>query len=245
MAIPLTGPVSLSALQIEFGGTNPVSINEYYRGGANVPNTPRNAAIPTSGAINLEQFRGSSKTATVTYAIIGGGGGGGAGRGDDGGSGYGLYATPGGNSTITGPDFQTITAPGGSGGYSFAFIWSSTDLGAGQSSFYGPGGAVVPNNTNGNNAPSTSYGAGGGGGGGDGPSTFDSSGNRGEGGFAGTRLTGTVEVVYGTTLAVAIGAQGLGHNAGFTGGNGARGYCQISWDGNTSTFTSSGNVTIT
>ena len=244
MSIPLTGPVTLAQLQIEFGGTDPVSLDEYYRGGAFVPNTTRNASIPTSGAISLEEFRGSSKTATVTYAIIGGGGGGGAGRDDDGGAGYGLYATSGGNSSISGTGVQTITAAGGTGGFSFAYIWSETSLGAGEASFYGPGGALVPNQVVGNNAPSTSYGAGGGGGGGDGPQTFDSSGNRGQGGFAGTYLTGTVEVVYGTTLTVALGGQGLGHVFQYRGGNGAAGYCQLSWDGNTSTFTSSGTVTI-
>jgi fibronectin-binding autotransporter adhesin len=244
MSIPLTGPVALSQLQIEFGGTDPVSLNEYYRGGAFVPNSVRNAAIPTSGAISFEQFRGSSKTATVTYAIIGGGGGGGAGRDDDGGAGYGLYATSGGNSSISGTGVQTITAAGGQGGYSFAFIYNSP-LGAGQSTIYGPGGAGGASQSAGSPAPSTSYGAGGGGGGGDGPQTYDSSGNKGEGGYAGTYLTGTVEVVYGTTLSITIGGQGLGHIAGYPGANGAAGYCVISWDGNTSTFTSSGTVTLT
>jgi hypothetical protein len=243
MSIPLTGPVTLAQLQIEFGGTDPVSLDEYYRGGAFVPNTTRNASIPTSGAISLEEFRGSSKTATVTYAIIGGGGGGGAGRDDDGGAGYGLYATSGGNSSISGTGVQTITAAGGSGGFSFAFVFSAPPS-AGESTIYGPGGAGGATQQFGQSAPSTSYGAAGGGGGGDNPQTFDSSGNRGQGGFAGTYLTGTVEVVYGTELTVAIGAQGLGHVFEYRGGNGAAGYCQLSWDGNTSTFTSSGTVTI-
>ena len=244
MSIPLTGPVTLAQLQIEFGGTDPVSLDEYYRGGAFVPNTTRNASIPTSGAISLEEFRGSSKTTTVTYAIIGGGGGGGAGRADDGGAGYGLYATSGGNSSISGTGVQTITAAGGQGGYSFAFVFNSP-LGSGQSTIYGPGGAGGGSDAAGSPAPSTSYGAGGGGGGGDPPNTYDSSGNKGEGGYAGTYLTGTVEVVYGTELTITIGGQGLGHIAGYPGANGAAGYCVISWDGNTSTFTSSGTVTLT
>jgi hypothetical protein len=243
MSIPLTGPVTLAQLQIEFGGTDPVSLDEYYRGGAFVPNTTRNASIPTSGAINLEEFRGSSKTATVTYAIIGGGGGGGAGRDDDGGAGYGLYATSGGNSSISGTGVQTITAAGGSGGFSFAFVFSAPPS-DGESTIYGPGGAGGATQQYGQSAPSTSYGAAGGGGGGDNPQTYDSSGNRGQGGFAGTYLTGTIEVVYGTELTVAIGAQGLGHLFEYIGGNGAAGYCEISWDGNTSTFTTSGTVTI-
>lgn len=243
MAIPSSGPVSLSALQIEFGGTDPVSINEYYRGGLYVPNTTRNASIPTSGAINFQQFLGTSKTATVTYAIIGGGGGGGAGRNDDDGRDYGLYATSGGNSTISGPNFQTITAAGGSGGYSFAYS-NGDSRGAGESSFYGSGGARGASNSAGGSAASTSYGAGGGGGGGDFGGTFDSGGNRGQGGFAGVRLTGTVEIIYGTTATITLGPRGLGHNFVYVGGNGAAGYCQLSWDGNTSTFTSSGTVVI-
>lgn len=243
MSIPLTGPVTLAQLQIEFGGTDPVSLDEYYRGGAFVPNTTRNASIPTSGAISLEEFRGSSKTATVTYAIIGGGGGGGAGRDDDGGAGYGLYATSGGNSSISGTGVQTITAAGGQGGYSFAFVYSDPPSN-GESTIYGPGGAGGATQQYGQSAPSTSYGAAGGGGGGDNPQTYDSSGNRGQGGFAGTYLTGTIEVVYGTELTVSIGAQGLGHLFEYIGGNGAAGYCEISWDGNTSTFTTSGTVTI-
>jgi hypothetical protein len=243
MAVP-TGTVTLADIQQEFGGTEPISLSEYYRGGAYVPDGAGTALIPTSGPISLSNFRGASKTVTITYALIGGGGGGGAGRDDDGGAGYGLYATSGGASSISADEMQTITAPGGSGGYSFAFLWNQTSLGAGEASFYGPGGALVANNTAGNDAPSTSYGAGGGGGGGDGPQTFDSSGNRGQGGFASTRVTGTVEVDYGTELTITIGGQGLGHVAGYRGANGAAGYCQITWNGNTSTFTSSGTVTI-
>lgn len=244
MAIPASGPVTLAALQAEYGGTDPISLNEYYRGGLYVPNGTGTATIPTSGAITLDNFRGTSKTATVTYAIIGGGGGGGAGRADDGGAGYGLYATSGGASSIAGDNIQTITAAGGSGGYSFAFVYNSP-LGAGQSTIYGPGGAGGFSQSAGSPAPSTSYGAGGGGGGGDAPSTYDSSGNKGEGGYAGTYLTGTVEIIYGTTLTIVVGGQGLGHVAGFPGANGAAGYCQLTWGGNTSTFTSSGTVTIT
>jgi hypothetical protein len=243
MAVP-TGTVTLADIQLEFGGTDPISLNEYYRGGIYVPNGTGTSSIPTSGAINLQSFRGTSKTATVTYAIIGGGGGGGAGQDDDGGAGYGLYATSGGPSSIAGDNIQTITAPGGSGGYSFAFPYYDPP-GDGQSTIYGPGGAGGFNQSGGNPAPSTSYGAGGGAGGGDGPQTYDSDGNKGQGGFAGTLLTGTVQVVYGTTLTITVGGQGTGHFVGYPGANGADGYCQLTWGGNTSTFTSSGTVTIT
>lgn len=60
MGIPASGAVSLLDLQNEFGGANPISINEYYRGGALVPNTSNNTGIPTSGTISLDDFHGSS-----------------------------------------------------------------------------------------------------------------------------------------------------------------------------------------
>ena len=244
MSIPLTGPVTLAQLQTEFGGTDPVSMNEYYRGGAFVPNSVRNAGIPTSGAISLEQFRGSSKTATVTYAIIGGGGAGGFGVGDKGETNRGTFGSSGGNSSISGSGVQTITAAGGAGGQNCGGERGQTGF-PGQSSAYGAGGAGGALNSNGSAASSGSYGAGGGGGGGDRGSTFDSGGCSGFGGSAGTYLTGTVEVVYGTVLSISIGAGGPTNAIGYFGGAGANGYCVISWDGNTSTFTSSGTVTLT
>jgi hypothetical protein len=244
MSIPLSGPVTLSQLQIEFGGTDPVSMNEYYRGGAFVPNSVRNASIPTSGAINLEQFRGTSKTATVTYAIIGGGGAGGFGVSDEGENNRGTFGASGGNSSISGSGVQTITAAGGAGGENCGGNRGTVGT-AGGSTFYGSGGAGGVLNSNGSAAPSTSYGAGGGGGGGDRGSTFDSGGCSGFGGNAGTRLTGSVEIVYGTVLSITIGAGGPTNTPGYDGGAGAAGYCVISWDGNTSTFTSSGTVTLT
>lgn len=57
MPIPTTN-VSLSDIQTEFGGTNPISLSEYYEGGSIIgggvfdPNS-----IPGSGAISLGNFR--------------------------------------------------------------------------------------------------------------------------------------------------------------------------------------------
>ena len=39
MALQTSGPISLDDLQDEFGGSNPIRINEYYRGGVYVPST--------------------------------------------------------------------------------------------------------------------------------------------------------------------------------------------------------------
>lgn len=60
MALQTTGPISFSQIQDEFGGDNPISLGEYYRGGGFVPNGPtQNANISTAGAISLGAFLGS------------------------------------------------------------------------------------------------------------------------------------------------------------------------------------------
>lgn len=46
MALPTSGPISFSQIQAEFGGANPISLSEYYRGGSYVPSTIP-ATIPT------------------------------------------------------------------------------------------------------------------------------------------------------------------------------------------------------
>ena len=243
MAIPASGPVTLAALQAEYGGTDPISLNEYYRGGAYVPIGTGTATIPSSGAISLENFRGTSKTATVTYAIIGGGGAGGFGDNNAGEDARGTFGAAGGASSISGPNFQTITAAGGAGGENCGGSRGTVGT-AGASTIYGSGGAGGPLNTAGGAA--SGLGAGGGGGGGDRGSTFDEGGCSGFGGGAGTLLTGTVEVIYGTELTVVIGGGGPTNTGrSYYGGAGASGRCQISWGANSSTFTSNGSVTIT
>lgn len=69
MPIPTTN-VSFSAIQTEFGGSNPIALSEYYRGGSNVPSNQPNAGyglISTSGAISVGPFRGQTKVAARTY----------------------------------------------------------------------------------------------------------------------------------------------------------------------------------
>jgi hypothetical protein len=56
MALPSSGAISLSNIQTEFGGSNPIALSEYYQGGSIIgagvfPNT-----IPASGAIQLDDF---------------------------------------------------------------------------------------------------------------------------------------------------------------------------------------------
>lgn len=63
MPLPSSGPLSLNDIQTEFGGTNPISLSEYYAGGANVPagTTGTFGAVPSSGAISIQNFYGTSK----------------------------------------------------------------------------------------------------------------------------------------------------------------------------------------
>jgi hypothetical protein len=56
MALPASGAISLANIQTEFGGSNPIGLNEYYQGGSIIgagvyPNT-----VPTSGVIRLSNF---------------------------------------------------------------------------------------------------------------------------------------------------------------------------------------------
>jgi hypothetical protein len=56
MTLPSSGPIALSNLQTEYGGTNPVGLNEYYAGLNYVPLGAD--AIPQSGAISMNTFYG-------------------------------------------------------------------------------------------------------------------------------------------------------------------------------------------
>lgn len=67
MAIPTSGPFSLNTLQTEFGGSNPISISEYYRNGTYIFNNSSASLVPTSGTIKYSDFRGA--TALVVYRI--------------------------------------------------------------------------------------------------------------------------------------------------------------------------------
>lgn len=62
MAIPSSGAISLSTIQTEFGGSNPIGLNEYYAGGANVPagTSGTYGAVPSSGTISIRNFYGTS-----------------------------------------------------------------------------------------------------------------------------------------------------------------------------------------
>jgi len=62
MALQSSGPISLDDIQDEFGGTNPISIDEYY--GADT-------GVPSSGTISFDDFYGTSASipANITQPI--------------------------------------------------------------------------------------------------------------------------------------------------------------------------------
>ena len=62
MPLQTSGPLKFSEIQTEFGGADPIAMSEYYAGGANVPSSTSgtNGVIPTSGAINVSKFYGTS-----------------------------------------------------------------------------------------------------------------------------------------------------------------------------------------
>lgn len=63
MTLPINPGTKISIADIrgEFGATVPDNITEYYRGGANVPNTTRNRNIPTGGKVSWSDYYGASK----------------------------------------------------------------------------------------------------------------------------------------------------------------------------------------
>lgn len=65
MTLQTSGAISLSQIQTEFGGANPISMSEYYAGGANVPGSTSgvNGAVPASGTISMSKFFGTSDVA--------------------------------------------------------------------------------------------------------------------------------------------------------------------------------------
>jgi hypothetical protein len=68
MVLPSSGPLTLANIQTEFGGSNPIGLSEYYAGGGLVaPGTSGTfGAVPSSGAIGIRNFYGTSGTPTFT-----------------------------------------------------------------------------------------------------------------------------------------------------------------------------------
>jgi len=182
---------------------------------------------------------------TVTYKIIGGGGGGGAGREDDGGAGAGIYPAPGGSSTFAINNTVKKTAAGGTAGRSFANSYNDLTQMDGKSGWFpNTGGRRGGLKQRGSSPGAGAWGSGGGGGGGDSPSTFDSSGNGGRGGEAGKIVSGTINVNIGDTIKIKLGAGGQGHDFRYSGAPARQGYAEISFNGNSYTFSKNATLTV-
>lgn len=133
MPLQTSGAISLEDLQTEFGGSNPIGIEEYYRGGGLVPDSTTNAGVPTSGAISLEDFYGaSSAPASVSIDLTVGWDG--TAIPEDTGfaaSGFGFTGAPYGSVTSTNIDGDTLIRFGfvqvsGTVGTAFVFYFSGT-----------------------------------------------------------------------------------------------------------------------
>ena len=150
MSVP-SGTASLSDIQTEFGGSNPISMSEYY----DLQSNP--SGIPSSGALSIDNFRGKDNVYTLTadyftssitltandingsgaaWVGVSGGGGGGAGV---------IYAT-----SATGSG-----APGGAGGIHGLFVSDVTDLIGASFVAGGGGGGSTTGHTPGSSGRST------------------------------------------------------------------------------------------
>lgn len=232
MALQTSGQISLNDIQGEFGGSNPIEIDEYYRGGGRVPNIPANSNVPTSGTIALSNFYGAFNGVEITIDLVGGGGGGGLGFNDAGSGSTGTGGSGGASTIVNDSDGSSIaSASGGAGGGDGQGTEAGSGGDGGPSPItggFGAGGAV---NQYGSDCAITDWGGGGGGGGGDASSKGDSAGFSGAGGAAGAQTTGTY-VVTGM-LRINLGGGGIGtkgpavNNVNYNGGDGAPGYCNI------------------
>lgn len=221
MALQTSGQITLNDLRNEFGGDR--SLDDYYRGGGNVPNITQNNNVPTSGQIRLSNFYGATDgiPLRIDCQAGGGGGGGGAEDGNPGGA-----AGAGGDSWVRNANsVNVIFAEGGRGG-------NNGDSGgisgqAGGSSAFGAGGGSRNQRLDGIFAPAANWGAGGGGAGGDADSgKNDSQGNGGEGGVAGQRFSSTY-VAGNSTVSVRVGQGGNQGDSTWEGGRGAGGRVRI------------------
>jgi hypothetical protein len=70
MTLQSSGSISLADIQTEFGGSNPISLNEYYKGGAYVSSSATAPNIPASGSISLSNFYSSAATIPWTPSQI-------------------------------------------------------------------------------------------------------------------------------------------------------------------------------
>lgn len=177
MTLPTSGPISLTDIQTEFGGSNPINLSEYYKGGAYVTETDYAPNVPRAGPISLSNFYGAANTSLYTYTYTSNrtitlpatfvspiivsalGGGGGSGGSDSVYQGYPGYAgkiVTGNVAANSGDTVNIYIGGGGGGGVSGQPIAAPGAGGASNNGYYG--------GTGGASGGSGSSGAGGGGG---------------------------------------------------------------------------------
>lgn len=112
MALPTSGALSLNDIKGEFGGPAAPSLNDYYAGGTYVPSgtTGTNGAVPSSGAISINNFYGTSAATSLSINIS---------PGD-------MYTSRSGPGLVT-SSTDTASASGGAGGYTYAWSYQSGD----------------------------------------------------------------------------------------------------------------------
>ena len=67
MPVKDSGQLDITEIVAEFGGSTPHALNEYYRGGANVPDVTINNSIPVSGQIQMNNFYSAANIEALSY----------------------------------------------------------------------------------------------------------------------------------------------------------------------------------
>lgn len=106
MALPSSPPITSEMIRLQYGGSLPFRLRDYYRGGSRVPNVAANSNVPTSGAISFQNFLGQGT----------GGGGGGLSAVNSGAVGSQFRSEPA-PSSVSVSASGTVFASGGSGSY--------------------------------------------------------------------------------------------------------------------------------
>ena len=248
MTVKSSGSLAFSEIQTEFTGSNPISLSEYYANGAYVPagTSGINGAIPSSGAISVSKFYGSTKFTAVTHTytsgsanetvpagaqsvtitVVGAGGGGGTSYTDFGSD---IYNSAGGGG---GAGYSTITRAVASGDWNTTIAYSvapssgyssttNGSLAAGAVSLTGGGGS------NGSGADANNAGAGGNGGTASGGSTNISGSAGGNGTQSGS--SGNPGGAGGASGGTAYGYGGDGDSAPSVGTTAGGGVIIFAW----------------
>jgi len=66
MTLASSGSLSINDIVGEFGGSSSHALSEYYRGGSFVPDSSLTQSIPTSGAISISDFYGTTNYTTLS-----------------------------------------------------------------------------------------------------------------------------------------------------------------------------------